>query len=76
MKSLRFDVFGRDVAIIRTADGWQAFYLGSEGKRRIRLIDRVAVRESGGRCRTAWKNWTISKETYSDIGRKSRQMII
>ena len=34
MKTLRFDVFGRDVAIVRTAEGWQAFYLGVEGKRR------------------------------------------
>ena len=34
MKTLRFDVFGRDMAIVKTENGWQAFYLGSEGKRR------------------------------------------
>ena len=30
----RFDVFGHRVAIRRVDDGWQAFDLGNEGKRR------------------------------------------
>ena len=34
MQSLRFDVFGRDVVIVAKDGGWQAFYVGSEGKRR------------------------------------------
>jgi hypothetical protein len=34
MKALTFDVFGRDVLIVETEGGWEAFYLGSEGKRR------------------------------------------
>ena len=34
MKTLKFDVFGRDVLIVETESGWQAFYLGNEGKRR------------------------------------------
>ncbi len=34
MKTLKFDVFGRDVVIVKTESGWQAFYLGNEGKRR------------------------------------------
>ena len=34
MKALKFNVFGRDVLIVRKEGGWQAFYLGSEGKRR------------------------------------------
>ena len=34
MKSLKFDVFGRRVLIVEAGDGWQAFYLGNEGKRR------------------------------------------
>ena len=34
MKSLKFDVFGRKVLVVESADGWTAFYLGSEGKRR------------------------------------------
>ena len=34
MKALKFDLFGREVLIIRSEDGWQAFYLGNEGKRR------------------------------------------
>jgi hypothetical protein len=34
MKTLKFDVFGRDVAIIKTESGWQAFYTASAGKRR------------------------------------------
>ena len=34
MKSLKFDVFGRLVLIVETDSGWQAFYAGSEGKRR------------------------------------------
>jgi len=35
MKSLKFDVFGRDVLIVEKDGAWEAFYLGSEGKRRI-----------------------------------------
>ena len=34
MKTLKFDVFGRNVAIVKTESGWQAFYLGNDGKRR------------------------------------------
>ncbi len=34
MKSLKFDVFGRDVLVVRKDGGWEAFYLGDEGKRR------------------------------------------
>jgi hypothetical protein len=34
MKSLKFDVFGRDVLIVDTGGRWETFYLGSEGKRR------------------------------------------
>ena len=34
MKSLKFDVFGRDVLIIGSSSGWKAFYVGTEGKRR------------------------------------------
>jgi hypothetical protein len=34
MKTLKFDVFGQDVAIVKTGSGWQAFYSGPEGKRR------------------------------------------
>ncbi|MFZ5656024.1 MAG: DUF7661 family protein [Pseudomonadota bacterium] len=30
----RFDVFGRPMAVTRTAGGWRAFWLGNEGKRR------------------------------------------
>lgn len=31
---LRFDVYGVRIAVQRTADGWQAFALGADGKRR------------------------------------------
>jgi hypothetical protein len=34
MKTLKFDVFGRDIAIVKIESGWQAFYLGNDGKRR------------------------------------------
>ena len=34
MTSLEFDVFGRIVLVVESEDGWAAFYLGSEGKRR------------------------------------------
>ena len=33
-RSIRFDVFGRQVQVQRVADGWQAYYPGTEGKRR------------------------------------------
>lgn len=32
---LEFDVFGRRVVVEATADGWNAFYQGSDGKRRL-----------------------------------------
>jgi len=35
MKSLKFDVFGREVLIVEKDSEWEAFYLGSEGKRRV-----------------------------------------
>ena len=35
MKSIKFDVFGREVLVARTEGGWQAFYVGNEGKRRL-----------------------------------------
>ena len=35
VKPLRFDVFGREVLIVEKDGGWEAFYLGNEGKRRI-----------------------------------------
>lgn len=34
MKTLKFDVFGWDVAVVKTESGWQAYYLGNDGKRR------------------------------------------
>ena len=34
MNSIRFDVFGRQVLVSRINDGWTAWYVGSEGKRR------------------------------------------
>ena len=34
VKTLKFDVFGRDVLIRREDNEWRVFYLGNEGKRR------------------------------------------
>ncbi len=34
MKALRFDVFGCQVLIAASNNGWLTFYLGAEGKRR------------------------------------------
>jgi hypothetical protein len=34
MAPLKLDVFGRSVLVERCAEGWKAFYLGSDGKRR------------------------------------------
>lgn len=31
---LCFDVFGRSIGVTRTAGGWRAVYLGSDGKHR------------------------------------------
>ena len=33
-KSIRLDVFGRQVLAVRSEDGWQLFYLSADGKRR------------------------------------------
>ena len=34
MRELRFDVFGRQVFVLREHGRWLAYYLGNEGKRR------------------------------------------
>ena len=34
MKTLKFDVFGREIWVVAAGGGWQAFHAGSEGKRR------------------------------------------
>jgi len=34
MASIKFDVYGRRMLIEESARGWEAFYLGDEGKRR------------------------------------------
>lgn len=35
METLKFDVFGRHVLVMRVDGGWKAFYPGAEGKRRL-----------------------------------------
>ena len=34
MKSLRFDVFGREVLVVESTKGWTAHYVSADGKRR------------------------------------------
>jgi hypothetical protein len=34
LKSIKFDIFGRQVLAIRSEEGWQLFYLSGDGKRR------------------------------------------
>jgi hypothetical protein len=34
MREYHFNVFGKPVAVRAAAGGWEAFYLGAEGKRR------------------------------------------
>ena len=34
MKTLKFDVFGRDVLVVEGDNGWAVYYPGSDGKRR------------------------------------------
>ena len=34
MREFQFNVFGRLIAVVATSDGWEAYALGSEGKRR------------------------------------------
>ena len=33
-KSIKIDVFGRQVLAVRSEEGWQLFYLSGDGKRR------------------------------------------
>ena len=35
MASFTFDVYGRKMLVEESAQGWAAFYLGNEGKRRL-----------------------------------------
>ena len=48
MNAIKFDVFGRDVLIVRSDSGWKAFYLGNEGKRRLArdIVIPPGVKES------------------------------
>jgi hypothetical protein len=34
LKQLRFNIFGTLIGITRSDEGWRAFYLGADGKRR------------------------------------------
>lgn len=34
MNGLKFSVFGRQVLVVESNNGWSTFYLGAEGKRR------------------------------------------
>ena len=34
MRSIKFNVYGRQVLIIRTSDGWNTDYVNGQGKRR------------------------------------------
>jgi hypothetical protein len=34
MQSVMLDVFGRGVLVVKTGDGWQAFFPENEGKHR------------------------------------------
>ena len=34
MRGFHFNVFGRLITVVATSDGWEAYILGSEGKRR------------------------------------------
>ena len=34
MSTLRFDVFGRQLLVVASSNGWLTFYVGTEGKRR------------------------------------------
>lgn len=48
MSSLRFDVFGRDLLLVRSESGWDAFFPGPDGKRRRarEIIVPASVTES------------------------------
>ena len=37
METLRFEVFGRQVLVASSTNGWVTFYLGAEGKKRSAL---------------------------------------
>jgi hypothetical protein len=48
MKLLKFNVFGRQVLVTESKNGWTAFYLGAEGKRRpaTDIVVPSGIRES------------------------------
>lgn len=50
---LRFDVFGRLVAVEREPHGWVAYYLGNDGKRSVArdlILPPDLPEEEIGRC--------------------------
>ena len=48
MKTIKFDVFGRDVLVVGSSSGWRAFYVGTEGTRRpaIDIVIPPGLQES------------------------------
>jgi hypothetical protein len=41
MISLKFNVFGSQVLVLESDDGWMAYYTGTEGKRRLATDIRI-----------------------------------
>ena len=48
MKTIKLDVFGRDVLVVKNEAGWKAYYGGQEGKRRpaIDIVIPPGIKES------------------------------
>jgi hypothetical protein len=67
MKNLKFDVPGWDVAVVRTESGWQAFYLGNDGKRRpasdIIVPSNITETEMGQYLDDLCHEWATDRNT-------------
>ena len=71
-KDLKFDVFGIDVLVRRSDDGWSVYYIGSEGKRRpagdIVIPADVAESDVQGFLADLRHEW--ASEQYPNVTRK------
>ena len=73
MGKLRFDVFGREVLVLREQGRWSAYYTGTDGKRRTAtdIVIPTAVKEADLEQYLADLFHECASEKHPDVQRLS-----
>ncbi len=68
MNSIKFDVYGRHVLILRTSDGWNIDYVSGQGKKRpaadIFIPDFISESEIEQYLAGLYHEWATEKHTF------------